>query len=102
MQNVMRSKIQFMRGGAMVVLLLSFFLIAACDDDDDDPLVNKTPRTYTVSGNANGSQMVPSVAGTGTGTFTGTYNADTRVMTYTTNWNGLTGAPIVGGFYGGA
>jgi hypothetical protein len=90
---------QFMRGGTIVMVLLSFCLMTACDDDDDP---KSTPRTYTLSGDANGSQMVPSVTGTGTGTFTGTYNPETRVMNYTTNWNGLTGAPTSGGFYGGA
>jgi hypothetical protein len=99
--NFMRRKIQFMRGGALVAVLLTFFLMTACKDDDD-PSTNNNVKTYTLSGNANGSQMVPSVAGTGTGTFSGTYNPQTRVMTYTTNWNGLTGAPTSGGFYGGA
>jgi hypothetical protein len=45
---------------------------------------------------------VPAVSGTGTGTITGTYDPNTQLFTYTTNWNGLTGAPTSGGFYSGA
>jgi hypothetical protein len=97
----MRSKFQFMRGTTIVALLLSFCLMVACDDDE--PVNNNTNnRPYTLSGDASGSQMVPSVQGTGTGTFSGTYDPKTKVMTYTTNWNGLTGAPTAGGFYAGA
>jgi hypothetical protein len=79
--------------------LASASMLTGCKDDDDTPA---TPSSYTVSGNAAGSQMVPSVAGTGTGTMTGTYNPNTRVLNYTTGWNGLTGAPTSGGFYTGA
>jgi hypothetical protein len=68
-----------------------------CKDDS-----NPQPSSYTISGSANGSQVVPSVAGTGTGTITGTYNPNSRVLTYTTGWNGLTGAPTSAGFYSGA
>jgi hypothetical protein len=98
----MRSKFQLMRGGTIVALLLSFCLMVACDDDEPVNNNNNNNRTYTLSGDASGTQMVPAVEGTGTGTFTGTYDPQTRVMTYTTNWNGLTGAPTAGGFYGGA
>jgi hypothetical protein len=80
----------------MVCVGLTVFV--ACDKDDD----NDRNNMYTISGNANGANMVPSVAGTGTAGITGTYNGDTRVLTYTTNWNGLTGAPTTGGFYNGA
>jgi hypothetical protein len=76
-------------------LLLSIAL-PACDDDKDN--VNNSP--YTIGGNANGSQMVPSVSGTGT--ISGKYDPSTRSLTYTSNWSGLTGAPSSGGFYNGA
>lgn len=61
----------------------------SCDDKDDSPAQQ---ANYTFSGNASGSQVVPSVAGTGTGTITGTYNPNTRVLNYTNTWSGLTGA----------
>lgn len=62
--------------------------------------VNNTP--YTLTGNGAGSQMVPSVTGNGTSTFTGTYNPATKTMNYTTNWTGLSGGATSGGFYTGA
>jgi hypothetical protein len=76
------------------------FTIFAFSCKKDKTTTNNQP--YTLSGNASGSQMVPPVAGNGTGTFTGTYNPATGTMTYTTNWNNLTGAPTSGGFYTGA
>jgi hypothetical protein len=83
----------------MSTVVLSALVLSGCHKDDDD---NNMSNTYTISGNANGSQMVPSVTGNGTATISGTYNADTRVLTYTTNWTGLSGAPTSGGFYSGA
>ncbi len=89
------------------MLALSLTLIFAagamsisCNDDDDD---NKADNSmYTISGDANGTQMVPAVNGTGSGTITGTYDAKTRQLNYTSNWSGLTGAPTGGGLYSGA
>jgi hypothetical protein len=80
-------------------LLMMFGAIVSCDDDDDD---TKNNNPYSISGSANGSQVVPAVSGTGNGTITGTYDPKTRQLTYTSNWNGLTGAPTSGGFYTGA
>lgn len=87
----------------MLAILMVFtcsFYAMSCKDDDDTPAVDNTP--YVISGDANGTQMSPSVIGTGTGTMSGSYNPETRVLTYTSNWNGLTGAPTAGGFYSGA
>jgi hypothetical protein len=89
---------QFISTRTFVALLFSVALLSGCTDDDD-PVDN---RSYTISGDANGTQVVPSVAGTGTGTISGTYNPNTRVFDYTTNWNGLSVAPTSGGFYNGA
>lgn len=80
-------------------VLVSAFALTSCDKKDSS---TSSPAMYNISGNASGSQMVPSVAGNGTATITGTYNPNTRVMTYTTNWSGLSGAPTSGGFYSGA
>jgi hypothetical protein len=82
----------------MVVIACSA-VIFSCDDDEDTPIVE---NTYTISGTASGSQVVPAVAGSGTGTITGTYDQETRELTYTNTWSGLTGAPTTGGFYYGA
>jgi hypothetical protein len=83
----------------MMSMLLVSSAMVACDDDDEGKTNNSN---YTISGDASGSQMVPSVSGTGTGTISGTYNPSTRQLQYTSNWNGLTGAPTSGGFYSGA
>jgi hypothetical protein len=100
----MKTKRNFVRKITMVtsIALLSAFAfgISSCDKDDDDD--NNNMRTYAISGNASGTQMVPSVAGSGTGTISGTYDPNTRMLTYTTGWTGLSGAPTSGGFYYGA
>jgi hypothetical protein len=83
---------------ASAMLLTCAGALTSCDKDDDD----NTQRSYNVTGNGNGSQVVPSVSGTSTGTFTGTYNPNTMMFSYTSNYNGLTGAPTSGGFYSGA
>src|SRR4051812_46709010 len=82
------------------VAVMSAFSLSSCDKDNDDN--NNANGNYTISGNASGSQMVPSVAGNGSATINGTYNPNTGVMTYTTNWTNLTGGPTSGGFYSGA
>src|SRR5690606_17261756 len=84
---------------AIVVIACSAVIVSCDDDDDDDPIAE---RTYTISGDAAGGQVVPPVEGTGSGTISGTYNATTRQLSYTNTWNGLTGAPTGGGFYHGA
>ena len=90
---------QFLGKGLITAMVMaSAVLFTSCDKDDDD-----TPmRTYAISGNASGSQVVPAVAGTGTGTIVGTYNPNNHMLTYTTTWTGLTGAPTAGSFYSGA
>jgi hypothetical protein len=80
-------------------VLISTVALTSCKKDNTS---TTTAKSYTISGNANGAQMVPSVAGNGSGTITGTYNPNTRVLNYTTNWSNLTGAPTSGGFYYGA
>lgn len=95
----MRVRVNPFKQALMISALVisSAFVFSGCDKDDDD-----NDNMFNVSGSANGTQMVPTVAGSGTATFNGTYNGDTRVMTYTTNWNGLTGGPTAASFYGGA
>ncbi|RYD54164.1 MAG: CHRD domain-containing protein [Sphingobacteriales bacterium] len=94
-------KTSFFKNKFMAMLVAGSICVGgftSCDDDDDATLMDN----YTISGNAAGSQMVPAVTGTGTGTITGTYNPNNRVLTYNTTWSGLTGAPTGGGFYNGA
>src|SRR4051812_23136871 len=84
---------------AIALVLFGSVAVSSCNKDDDN---TTTSANYTLSGNGSGTQMVPSVSGSGSSTFTGTYNPNTRVMTYTTTWSGLSGAPTSGGFYSGS
>src|SRR5690349_756831 len=91
----------------IVMLAIGFSALAititSCRDDDDNNPINK--KSYTISGNASNSQTVPALSDTtlsGSGTISGSYNPNTHVLTYTSNWTGLSGAPTSAGFYNGA
>jgi hypothetical protein len=83
-----------------ILALLGVFMITACHKDSDN--TNNNSNMYTISGNASGSQMVPTVSGGGSANISGTYNASTNQLTYTTTWTNLSGAPTLGAFYTGA
>lgn len=76
-----------------IICLTSF---SSCLKDKD-----KGSKNYTITGNAGGSQAVPASISGGTGTITGTYNATTRVLTFTSTWSGLGAIPTSAGFYSG-
>jgi hypothetical protein len=67
--------------------LLSFSFIA-CEKEDN----SSNTQTYNTTGSANGGQQSPPVVTTGSGTLTGTYNAQTNVWNYSINWSALTTA----------
>ncbi|MEO8174321.1 MAG: CHRD domain-containing protein [Sediminibacterium sp.] len=80
-------------------ILTTALLFTSCTKDD---ATVTTAITYSLSGNASGSQSVPASSNAnGSGTMSGTYNSSTRLMSYTTTWSNLTGAPISGGLYTG-
>jgi len=81
-----------------VATLACAFVFTACDEEQEDTGANM----YTISGNASGSQMVPAVTGNGTATITGTYDANTNTLIYTTTWTGLSGNATAGGFFSGS
>jgi hypothetical protein len=81
------------------VVVVSALILASCKKDKNS---DNNAKPYAISGNASGSQMVPAVSGNGSATITGTYDPNTKMLTYTTNWTGLSGAPTSGGFYSGA
>ena len=83
---------------AMIVLLLmtTVLIFGSCLKDNDNA------KTYLISGNANGSQVVPSAPSGASGTITGTYNSKTMVLTYTSTWSGLSNIPSSAGLYSGA
>jgi hypothetical protein len=80
------------------LLLATVFLFSNCSKDDGDAGIS---LTYSLSGNASASQAVPASNSNGSGTFTGTYDARTKVMTYTSTWSNLSGAPTAAGLYSG-
>ena len=87
-----------LKGALLFTALASTFFIMSCSKDGDDD----GDTMYTISGNASGSQEVPAVTTTGTGTLNGTYNASTNKLDYTINWTGLTTAVNVAHFHGPA
>ena len=78
------------------LVLFGLFALSSCEKKS-----TTDNRPYTLTGDAAGSQMVPPVTGNGAGTFNGTYDPATHTMTYTTNWNALSGGATAGGFYTG-
>lgn len=92
--NFLRRKpIQLLFGAALVVSTL----FVSCDKEDDID-----DQTYTISGNASGSQVSPSNSSTSTGTMTGTYNARTNVLQYNIAWSNLSSTAGLVQVYGPA
>lgn len=83
---------------ALPLLLASLFLISSCEPDAElkkttDYQKNDIPMT--------GAKVIPISASAGTGKLNVFYTKETRILTYSFNWTGLTGAPSVGiGIYG--
>lgn len=61
---------------------------------------SSTATLYSVNASMSGAQEVPPVAG-GSGTFTGTYNSTTKVISYTISFS-ITGTTTAGHFHGPA
>lgn len=78
----------------------STVLLTACDKDEDDDMPGK--NTYTLSGDASGAQEVPEVTTSATGTISGSYNKQSKQLSYTINWTGLSGDVTVAHFHGPA
>jgi hypothetical protein len=85
--------------------LLAFCLVAfsACDQVDLDELrkiIQPAPNPNVVlTAVINGSQEVPPTPSAATGTFSGVYNKNTNVLTYTVTFTGLT--PTMGHLHRG-
>jgi hypothetical protein len=93
-------KIKLFSKGMFIALFAgaSLFFVS-CEKDDDS---NNNDATYSISGDASGSQEVPAVTTSATGTLTGTYNAGTNLLQYNINWVGLSGDVSVAHFHGPA
>lgn len=87
----------FKRAFFATALMSSLFLLS-CENNADEIGSN----TFTLSGNASGSQEVPAVTTSGSATLNGSYNANTNSLTYTINWSGLSGAAAAAHFHGPA
>ena len=74
-----------------ISIIVSAVLFSACKTDNvfkRDLFVSK----YFIP--MNGSQNVPANSSTATGTIDVVYARDTRLLTYTINWSGLSGPPF--------
>ena len=69
---------------------------AACES------TTSTDDTVHFAATLNGSQEVPAVTTGGTGTFSGSYDPDTEILTYTINYSGLGSAATMGHIHGPA
>lgn len=75
-------------------LLMSAILCTSCDKDDDD--------VVTSNNSMSGAQEVPAVATTATGSINVTYNKNTKELSYTASWTGLSGVVTDMHFHGPA
>jgi hypothetical protein len=89
--------------GILKMLILStvvtVFVLACSKNNSYNNSTPSTTNNYTISGTASGSNMVPAVSGNGSATISGNYNSNTHMLSYTTNWSGLSGPPTGGGFF---
>ncbi len=82
----------------LVLMGVLAFVSSSCDDDDDD---DNTPNLVQFNNLAlTGNAEDPPNNSTATGTFNGTYNEDTNILTYTITFSGLT--PTAMHFHKGA
>ncbi|GAB2541621.1 CHRD domain-containing protein [Rufibacter soli] len=72
-----------------VLFLACALVTVGCNDDDDDDKVPSNQVMFKDS-TLTGAQEVPANASQATGTFKGTYNKDTKILTYTITFAGIT------------
>jgi len=70
----------------VLIAVASVIGFCSCEKDEMDDI---NEDTYTLAGNASGSQVVPAVTTTATGSISGFYNAQTNQMQYNISWSGL-------------
>ncbi len=87
-------------GMAILVAGLAVATISACSKENTDRY--QEDNTYTLSGDASGSQVAPALTVAGTGALNGTYNTGTNTMNYTIDWATLTGLATGVHFHGPA
>lgn len=67
-----------------IASILTVMLVASCKKDEVDS------NEVKFGASLKGSEEVPAVTTTATGTFDATYNKDTKILTYTVNYTGIT------------
>lgn len=72
---------------AYMLMLVAGVTLASCKDDDDD---NTPSDVVNLTATLNGANHNPAVATSATGTFTGSVNKSTKVLTYSVAYAGLT------------
>jgi hypothetical protein len=70
-----------MRGKSLILVAAAFVFTAACESSTENKLTYKATLT--------GANEVPAVTTSGTGTWTGTLDSETNIMTYTLTFSGL-------------
>ena len=75
-------------------LLMSAMMWTSCDKDDDD--------TVTSTNSMSGSQEVPAVTTSATGSINVTYNKKSKELSYTATWANLSGPATAMHFHGPA
>lgn len=76
--------------------ICSLLVMTSCEKEKEDKVVTKTGLVLS------GAQEVPVKTTPASGTADVSYNKKTRVLTYTVNWNALTGNPTGAHIHGTA
>jgi hypothetical protein len=90
-----------MKKYAYFLLLLTGLSAASCNKKEDAAPTTDT-GVVNLTATLDGKQQVPVNSSPGTGTFTGTYDKATRVISYTITYKDMTGNPTLGHFHQGA
>jgi len=89
-------KIKFLSVFAVLTGFTLFF--SGCKKDEKTTDITM----YNISATLNGAQESPAVTTNGTGTVTGTYDKNTKTLSYTVNWTNLSGNATIAHFHGPA
>ena len=83
------------------VAIAGMLALSSCDKEDDDN-DNIKGAKYSLSGTASGTQEVPAVTTTASGSLTGSYDTVSKSLIYSINWTGLSGDATMAHFHGPA
>lgn len=91
-------KIRFIKTSGLFLSVLFVLLLSFGCKKNSSSSSNK----YTISGNASSAQETTAVTSSGTGTVSGTYDANTNILQYNVSWSNLTGTATAAHFHGPA